>query len=106
MPNDFQKAQPSKNEKMFYEIIIRQEAMGRDLWTVSANVLALCLLLKVDPKKVAELLVDEKQTKEYADQINAELRKIEDAKKAAGKDNETTEHNHSHDHAGPNHKHE
>lgn len=66
-----------------YELAMRMEMQDRSLHTASAHVIALSVALGVDPKKVAQLLVDDQQIKDYAKQINDEIGRLEDEKKKA-----------------------
>jgi len=83
MANDFLKKEPSKTEKILYDLALQQHSMERSLWSTSAHVVALALALGADPKKVAELMVagDEK-IKEYSKVINKEIERLEKEKKA------------------------
>lgn len=88
--HDFLKKEPTKNEKMFYELAMRQEMLDRNLWTTSAYVTALGILLNVDPEKIAELLAsDNEKVKEYSKKINEAIDRIE-AAKATKKDGAET----------------
>ena len=88
MPKDFQKPQPNKTERVLTELMMHQEMVGRDMWTISSNVIALGILLNVDPKKIAEHLVDDTKVKEYASKINEAIRELQEAKRAEMKDDE------------------
>ena len=82
MPNDFQKKQPTKNEQMFYEIVMKMDAMDRSIWTTSSFVTALAYLLDVDPQKIAKLLTeDHAKVQEYSKKVNAAIDEIEKAHK-------------------------
>jgi hypothetical protein len=97
--SDFLKKQPSKNERVFSELTMYLHDVDHRIWSVASQVLAMALMQKIDPKKMAELLTggDEK-LQEYAKQINEEIKKIEAAK---GID---TDHSHNgHEHAGHAH---
>lgn len=86
MSNDYQKKQPTKNEQMIFELYRHMQSMERSLWSNSSFVTALAYLTKQDPKKVAEILAgDQKELHEYSDQINKEIRAIEEKKKAEAK---------------------
>lgn len=115
MPKDFQRPEPTKNEKMFYEIAMHLNDLDHRTWSVSSHVLAMGILLNVDPKKMAELLTgDDKTLSEYARKINDEIQKIQ--KEKAPKEGEAHSHNdarshdhsheHDHDHAGHDHSHD
>ncbi len=80
--NDFQGKQPTKNEKMFYEIAMQLHDLDYRVWSISSHMLAMGMLLNIDPKKMAEYLTgDENKIKEYAQKINEEIEKIRAAKK-------------------------
>jgi hypothetical protein len=81
MASDFQKKEPSKNEKLIFELAMQQHSLERSVWSTSAHVVALALVLGVDPKKVAELMVggDEK-IKGYSKTINEEIERLEKEK--------------------------
>jgi hypothetical protein len=92
MPHDFKRKEPSKTEKVLYELFIQQQGMERNLVTNSAHVVALGLLLNVEPEKVAELLVNgNEKIKEYSDKINKAIDKLSENKKAAEKPESQTE---------------
>ena len=98
MANDFKQKEPTKTEKVLYEMMMRQEMLDRSLWTTSAHVIALGMLLNIEPEKVAETLVGgQDKIKEYGNKINEAISKLEKEKKSKdGND-------HSHDHAGHDH---
>ena len=107
MPNDFQKKQPTKNEQMFYQLMMNQDMLDRRLWTTSSFVSALCVILEIDPKKVAELLTTgQEKLKEYSQAINTEIDRIEKEQKPNQTENVSSHvgHDHEgHDHAGHTH---
>ncbi len=106
MANDFLKKQPTKNEKMFYDLMMGMDTLDRRMWTTSSFVTALALLLKVEPKKVAELLTGEQtEIREFSKQINDEIDKIEAARKPADGEDSHAGHNHPHDHSHEGHDH-
>jgi hypothetical protein len=86
MGNDFQKKEPTKNERMIYELAMNQQHMERSLWSTSAHVVALGLALGADPAKVAELLVNgDDKIKEYSKVVNDKIQELEKAKQPADK---------------------
>src|SRR5579864_6422014 len=105
MAKDFAKPEPTKNEKMFYEIAMHLNDLDHRTWSVSSHVLAMGILLKIDPDKMAEILTgDEKAISEYAKKINDAIQKIQKEKgQQAGE--EEHNHGHVHDHTDPNHQH-
>ena len=81
MAKDFLKKEPTKTEKVLYELFMRQEQFDRSLYTASAHAVALGIILGVEPKKIAEFLVNEtEKIKEYGKAINEEIDKLEKAK--------------------------
>lgn len=83
MPNDYLKKEPSKTEKMIYELYMQQQQMERGLWTTSAHICALAILLGADPEKVGELMANgEEKIKEYSQKVNETIQKIEKEKHA------------------------
>jgi hypothetical protein len=84
MANDYLKKEPSKSEKMMYELAIGQQHLERNLWSTSTVVMAIALIAKIDPKQVAELMVNgDEQIKEFSIKVNEEIKKLEEAKKAS-----------------------
>ena len=97
MPNDFLKKQPSKNEQMFYQLMMNQETLDRRIWTTSSFVTAMAILMDIKPEKIAEMLtVKQSQVQDFSKKINEEIDKIE----AAQKETEPSE---GHLHAGHDH---
>ncbi len=98
MTTDFQKREPTKNEKMLYELFLQQQQMEKGLWSTSTLVIASAILNKVEPEKLAELMVkgDEK-LKEYSKKVNDEIKKLE------GDKHKDHDHSHEHDHSDLNH---
>jgi len=95
MAQDFKHKEPSKTERMLYEIVMAQNQMEKGLWSTSTVVMALALLTKQDPQKIAELMVNgDAQLKEYSQKINDEIKKLEEAKH---KDHDHSKHD-EHDH--------
>jgi hypothetical protein len=100
MGNDFLKKEPTKNEKMIYELYMQLQNMERGLWSTSTLGIVIAILAKLDPKEVAELMVNgNEKIKEFSKQINEEVDKLEKAKKPAAS-------HEGHDHAGHDHSHE
>lgn len=93
MPNDYIKKEPSKTEKMLYQLAMNQRDMDRHIMSNSAQILALGVALGVDPEKIAKLLTtDEEKLKEHGKKINEAIQKL------APKDKE-----HDYSHEGHNH---
>jgi hypothetical protein len=76
MANDFKKAEPTKTERVLYELAMRLEMNDRSLHSTSAHVIALSMAMGVDPAKVAEILTDDEKIKDYAKKINEAIDKI------------------------------
>lgn len=84
MPNDYIKKEPTKTEKMLYELAMAQNSMERGLWSTSSMVIILAMLTKQNPKEIAELMVNgDAKLKEFSDKINEIVKQL-DAKKHAG----------------------
>jgi hypothetical protein len=81
MPNDYVKKEPTKTEKMLYELAVSQNQMERGLWSTSSLVMVLALLTKQKPEEIAELMVNgDLKIKAFSDEINQIVKKL-DAKK-------------------------
>lgn len=81
MANDYLKKEPSKTEKMMYELLMSQNSMEKGLWSTSSLVMVLAILTKQDPKAIAELMVNgDAQMREYSTKINDEIKKLEEIK--------------------------
>ncbi len=77
---DFQRKEPTKNEKMIFELAMHQQSMDRSTATNSAFIAAVALMQNIDPKKVAEYLTTgHDKIKEYSDKINQAIAEIEKA---------------------------
>jgi hypothetical protein len=93
------KPQPTKNEKMFYDLMMSMDVLDRRVWSTSSFVTALAILSKASPKEVAELLTTKQdKIKEFSKQVNDEIDKIEEAEKKTGESHA------AHDHAGHSHE--
>ena len=91
--SDFLKKQPSKNEKMFYELAMELQMLDRRTLTNSAHIVALGMLLNVEPEKVAQLLANGgDKIEEYGKKINAEMDRLHKEKGI-----------HDHSHTNDNH---
>lgn len=83
MANDFKQKEPTKTEKILYDLMMRQEMLDRSLWTTSAHVIALGKLLNVAPEKIAEILVNgNEDIKDYGNKINDAIKDLENKRKA------------------------
>lgn len=92
MSKDYMKKEPTKNEKMIYELAMRQQMMDERIYSTSLHLLALGKALDIDPKKMAEILTDETdKLKEYGNKINEEIDKLREKNKAAEESKKTEE---------------
>jgi hypothetical protein len=102
MPNDFNKKQPTKTERIIYDLAMRMEVLDRSLWSTSAHIIALGIVMDVEPEKIAEILANGgDKIQEYGKRINAYMEKA-DKEKAEKNPEQASGHEHSHDH---NHDH-
>jgi hypothetical protein len=84
MPHDYIKKEPTKTERMLYELAMSHNQMEKGLWSTSSLVIILAMLTKQDPKKIAELMVnDDAGLKEFSGKINEEIKKLEAEKHPA-----------------------
>jgi hypothetical protein len=91
MPNDYVKKEPTKNERMLYELAMAHNQMERGLWSTSTLVISLALLTKQDPKDIAALMVNgDEKLKEFSTKVNEEVKKLE-AEKHKGHDHSKQE---------------
>lgn len=78
MPNDYVKKEPTKTEKMIYELAMAQNQMEKGLWSTSSLVIVLALLTKQKPEEVAELLVNgDEKLKEFSAKVNEAVKKLD-----------------------------
>lgn len=81
MANDFQKKEPTKNEKMIYELYMQMQSMEKGLWSTSSLVIVMAMLTKQDPQAVAELLVNgDEKIRDFSKQINDAIKVLEEKK--------------------------
>jgi hypothetical protein len=101
MSNDYLKKEPSKTEKMIYELFMQHQSMEKAIWSTSTLNIVLAILTKTDPEKIAELMVNgNDEIKEYSKKVNEAVDKLEKIK------HPEAEHNHDHSHEGHDHGHE
>src|SRR5438552_3020013 len=97
MANDFQKKEPTKTEKMIYELVMNQNSMERGLWSTSTLVIILAMLTKQEPEKIAELMVNgDSQIKEFSNKVNEAVKKLEAEKFSFAKASEDKHKGHDH----------
>lgn len=95
MTTDFKHKEPSKNEKLIYELFMQMQSMEKGLWSTSSLVISLAMLTNQDPEKIAELLVNgEEKMKDYSKKVNDAIKKLEEAK---GPNKEHSHEGHKHD---------
>ncbi len=81
MGKDYLKKEPSKAEKMIYELVMAQNSMEKGLWSTSTVVMVLAMLAKQEPKAIAQLMVNgDEKIREFSSQINEEIKKLEEEK--------------------------
>lgn len=77
MANDYKQKEPSKAERMIYELAVNQQQMEKGLWSTSTVVMALAILTKVKPEEVAKLMFEDDKIKEFSQQVNEVIKKLE-----------------------------
>ena len=93
MSNDFKQKEPTKAERMIFELAMNQQQMEKAMWSTSTLVITLAMLTNQDPKAVAEMMVNgDEKLKEYSKQVNEAIAALE---KEKHKDHA---HNNEHDH--------
>lgn len=86
MPNDYLKKEPSKIEKLMYELMMHQQQLENQTFSNSMTVLAVALALGADAEKIAKFLTtDEEKIKEFGKSINEAIAKLRPAKEEAPK---------------------
>ncbi len=90
MSKDYFKKEPTKTEKMLYELAVAQHQMEKGLWSTSAVVMALALLNKIKPEELAKLIANGgAQIKEFSEKVNKLIQEKQP----------------KHNHSDPSHKH-
>ncbi|HVY68162.1 MAG TPA: hypothetical protein VHA30_04695 [Patescibacteria group bacterium] len=86
MASDYIKKEPTKNEKMIFELAMNMQQMEKGLWSTSTVAMALAILVKVKPEEVAELMVNgDDKIKEFSNKVNEAIKQLE-AEKHKGHD--------------------
>ncbi len=81
MPNDYIKKEPTKTEKLIYEIAYSQQEMQKGLWSTSTLVMVLAILTKQKPEEIAELMVNgDEKIKEFSKKVNEIVKKLDETK--------------------------
>ncbi|HYV34015.1 MAG TPA: hypothetical protein VE973_04180 [Candidatus Limnocylindria bacterium] len=94
MPNDYIKKEPTKTEKMLYEVVMAQNQMEKGLWSTSTLVMALAILSKAKPEEIAELMVNgDDKIREFSGKVNEIAKKLDEAKH---KDHDHSKEGHEH----------
>ena len=81
MAQDFKHKEPTKTEKMLYELVMNQNSMEKAMWSTSTLVISMGILNNIDPEKIAELMVSgDEKVKEYSKKVNDAIKKLEQEK--------------------------
>lgn len=68
------KKQPSKTDKVFYELMVQNQELQHRLMTNSAHLVAMGIELKISPEKMAEIMVKQQdKISEYAKAMNTAI---------------------------------
>lgn len=82
MSHDYLKKEPSKTEKMLYELAMNQNQMQKGLWSTSTVAMAAAIAAKIKPEELAALIVDDGKIKEFSEKVNEIIKKLESEKHA------------------------
>ncbi len=78
MGKDYLKKEPSKTDRMIYELVMAQNSMEKGLWSTSSLVMVLAMLTKQEPKEIAVLMVNgDEKLRDFSTKINEEIKKLE-----------------------------
>jgi hypothetical protein len=80
MSHDYLKKEPSKTEKMLYELAMNQNQMQKGLWSTSTVVMAAAMAAKIKPEELAALIVEDGKIKEYSEKVNEIIKQLEEEK--------------------------
>ncbi len=80
MGKDFLKKEPTKSEKMIYELAMNQHQMEKAMWSTSTVVMALAMLSKVSPEDLAKQMFEDEKIKAFSQQVNEVIKKLEASK--------------------------
>jgi len=84
MPSDYIKKEPTKTEKMIYELAMAQHQMEKGLWSTSTVVMALAILTKTKPEDLAELMANgDPKIKEFSEKVNEVIKQKQEQKPKA-----------------------
>ena len=96
--SDYKQKEPTKTERMLYELAMAQNQMEKGLWSTSTVVMALATLTKQEPSAIANLMVNgDDQLKEFSNKVNEEIKKLESAKHPTSHKATSDEHDHKHE---------
>jgi hypothetical protein len=103
MSHDYKQKEPSKTEKMLYQLAMAQNQMEKGLWSTSTVVMALAVALKVSAKDIAKLMVSDVEIKAFSQEVNDEIKKLEgDKHQASHKATSDSSKDHNHTNAEAN----
>jgi ribonucleotide reductase beta subunit family protein with ferritin-like domain len=102
MAHDFKQKEPTKSERMIFELAMNQQQMEKAMWSTSTLVITLAMLTKQDPKDIAEMMVNgDEKLKEYSKKVNEAISELEKTKNPAAPEASSEpapDHDHSHPH--------
>lgn len=103
MANDYIKKEPTKTERMLYELAMSHNQMEKGLWSTSTLVMVLAILSKAKPEEIAELMVNgDQKIKDFSNSINETIKKLEAKKHPPTQEASEDKHkNHKHDSEAP-----
>ena len=83
---DFLKKQPNKTEQQMSDFYMSLRMMEHSLWSNSAHLCALGIVLGADPEKIGQILAEgDEQIKVYSQKINDTIDQIKKSKKESEK---------------------
>ena len=81
MSKDYIKKEPTKTERMLYELAMHQQQLEHQVFSNSMTVLAVALAMGADAQKIAKFLTtDEEKIKEFGKAINEAIDKLKPSK--------------------------
>lgn len=86
MPHDYIKKEPTKTEKLMYELAMHQQQLENQTFSNSMTILAVALAMGADAEKIARFLTtDEAKLKEFGKSINEAIDKLKPKKEQPAK---------------------
>ena len=83
MGNDYLKKEPSKTDKLMYQMAMHQQSLENQTFSNSMTILAVALALGADAEKIAKFLTtDESKLKEFGKSINEAIDKLKPQKES------------------------